>query len=96
MATRVYKTEAEAAADFGAVMAELREGHRVRVGELELFAGESDAATAPPIRTAEEVVCRARAFEAKLGYAPGVDESFAADLREIVGERERLSARSWE
>jgi len=93
---RVHMTEAEAARDFHAVLARVREGAEVVIDE-----GHRPVAVIRepqgPGRSIDECIAIAEAFEARLGYAPVPDEDFARDVQEgIDSHREPLDASAWD
>jgi len=95
---QVHMTEAEAARDFHAVLARVREGVEVVV-EQDHRAVAVIRTPAPegPGRSIDECIAIAEAFEARLGYAPVPDEDFARDVRAgIDAHREPLDPPAWD
>ncbi|MDE3198681.1 MAG: hypothetical protein KGN84_20205 [Acidobacteriota bacterium] len=93
---QVRMTEAEAARDFHAVLARVREGAEVIIEE-----GDRRVALIRPIdgpgRPIDECIALARDFEARLGYAPVVDDDFARDVQSgIDAHREPLNPPAWD
>ena len=95
MAT-VRITEAELARDIHAVLAQVQEGIEVIV--------EQDHRPVALIKTPQgpgrklrECIALAKAYEAKLGYAPVPDADFAADVQAAIdANREPLNPPSWD
>ncbi len=80
-------SEAEAARDFAGLMARVRAGDEVTI--------ESDNQpavlihTAFPRRSISESIALAQARSKELGYEPVMDAEFAADMEEIIRNRQR-------
>ena len=95
MAT-VRITEAELVRDIRAVLAQVQEGVEVIV--------EQDHRPVALIKTPQgpgrklsECIALAKAYEAKLGYAPVPDADFAGDVEAAIdAHREPLNAPSWD
>jgi antitoxin (DNA-binding transcriptional repressor) of toxin-antitoxin stability system len=89
---QVHVTEAEAARDFHAVLARVREGVEVVVEQENRAIAVIRMPTPPgPDRSIDECIAIAEAFEARPGYAPLPDEDFARDVQAgIDGHREPL------
>jgi antitoxin (DNA-binding transcriptional repressor) of toxin-antitoxin stability system len=95
MAT-VRITEAELARDIHAVLAQVQEGIEVIV--------EQDHRPVALIKTPQgpgrrlsECIALAKAYEAKLGYAPVPDADFAGDVQAAIdAHREPLSPPAWD
>jgi antitoxin (DNA-binding transcriptional repressor) of toxin-antitoxin stability system len=95
MAT-VHITEAELARDIHGVLAKVQEGVEVIV--------EQDHRPVAVIRTPQgpgrkisECITLAKAYEAKLGYAPVPDPDFAGDVQAAVdAHREPLNPPAWD
>lgn len=89
-------TEAELARDIHAVLARVRDGDEVVV--------EQDHRPVAVIKTPQgpgrklsECIALAKAFEAKLGYAPVPDADFAGDVQAAIdARREPLNPPSWD
>ena len=95
MAT-VRITEAELARDIHAVLAQVQEGVEVIV--------EQDHRPVTVIKTPQrpgrrlsECIVLAKAYEAKLGYAPVPDADFAGDVQAAIdAHREPLNPPAWD
>jgi antitoxin (DNA-binding transcriptional repressor) of toxin-antitoxin stability system len=93
---QVHISEAEAARDFHAVLARVREGAEVVV--------EQDDRPVAVIRAPQsagrpiaECIAIAKAYEERLGYAPVPDPDFARDVQEgIDAHREPLDVSMWD
>jgi hypothetical protein len=96
--TQFHITEAEAARDFHAVLARVREGIEVVVEQdHRVIAVIRTPASAGPGRSIDECIAIAEAFEARLGYAPVPDEDFARDVQAgIDARREPLDPPAWD
>jgi len=90
-------SEADAADDFAAVMARVREGMEVII--------ESGARAVAVVRPAgdefrprllSESIVMAKRHAKELGYEPRMDPEFAADLEEIIGSRKPWNPPAWE
>jgi antitoxin (DNA-binding transcriptional repressor) of toxin-antitoxin stability system len=93
---QVHMTEAEAARDFHAVLARVREGAEVVVEQDHTPVAVIKAPQGPG-RSIDECIAIAEAFEARLGYAPVPDEDFARDVQEgIDAHREALDPPAWD
>ncbi len=92
----IHISEAEAASDFGTLMARVRAGAEVII--------ERDAKAIAVVRPAEAVSSRpisesialAEAHAKELGYEPTMDPDFAADLEEIIKSRKPRNISTWE
>ena len=85
-------TEAEAAANFPALIKRVRAGEQIIIdsGNEPVAVIQSPAF---PRRTIAESLALAQARKAELGESPVMDEIFAADMREIIANRKpRTSA----
>lgn len=93
---QVHMTEAEAARDFHAVLARVREGAEVVIEEGHrpvAFIRKSQG----PGRPIAECIAIAIAYEERLGYAPIPDEGFAKDVEAgIEAHREPLDVSAWD
>ena len=93
---QVHMTEAEAALDFHAVLARVREGSEIVIEQNHLPVA---VITSPqgPGRSIDECIAIAEAFEARLGYAPVPDPDFARDVQVgIDAHREALDLSVWD
>jgi len=95
MAT-VRITEAELARDIHAVLAQVQEGIEVIVEQDHRPVALIKAPQGPG-RKLSECIALAKAYEAKLGYAPVPDADFAGDVEAAIdAHREPLNAPSWD
>jgi len=94
MAT-IHISETDAAGDFAGLMAHVRAGT-----EVVIESGSEPVAVlraaAPPRRSISESLALAEAYSKKLGYKPVMDADFAADMREIVGNRKPREISAWD
>ena len=97
---QLHMTEAEAARDFHAVLARVREGSEVVVERDRRPVAVIRAPQSPgrsPGRSIDECIAIAEAFEARLGYAPVPDPDFARDVQAgIDAHREPLDLSAWD
>jgi antitoxin (DNA-binding transcriptional repressor) of toxin-antitoxin stability system len=94
-------TEAEAARDFFAVLARVRDGAEVVVERdhhpVAVITAPAESTTVMRYRTIDEAIAIAEAFEARLGYAPVPDPDFASDVQEAINaHREPLDPPAWD
>lgn len=87
----VYMTDAEVTRDFGAVLEKLRQGADIVV-ERDRRPVAVISAVKGPGRPIDECIALAEAH----GSGGVLDESFAEDLKEIIGERRLLDAPVWD
>ena len=93
---QLHMTEAEAARNFHAVLARVREGSEVVVEQDHRPVAVIRAPDGPG-RSIDECVAIAEAFEARLGYGPVPDEDFARDVQAgIDAHREPLDPPAWD
>ena len=94
MATN-HISEAAAAADFASLMIRVRAGE-----EIVIEAGSQPVAILRPAgfprRSVSESIAKAKAHAEDLGYAPVLDEDFAADLAEIIQNRKPRDTSAWD
>lgn len=93
---QLHMTEVEAARDFHAVLARVREGAEVVVERnrrpVAVVRGPQE-----PGRSIDECIAIAEAFEARLGYGPVPDADFARDVQQGIGtHREPLDPPAWD
>lgn len=89
-------TEAELARDIHAVLAQVQEGVEVIVEQDHRPVALIKAPQGPG-RKLSECIALAKAYEAKLGYAPVPDADFAGDVEAAIdAHREPLNAPSWD
>jgi hypothetical protein len=100
MAT-LHITEAEAARDFHAVLARVRDGAEVVVENdrhpVAVIRAPQEPDRSMEYRSIDEAIAIAEAFESRLGYAPVPDPDFARDVQEAIGaHREPLDPPAWD
>ena len=91
----IHISEAEAASDFGALMARVRAGAKVIIENGErpvavLHAAESVRGSI------SECIALAKAHEQETGRSPVLDPSFAEDVEEILNHRKPWNPTAWE
>ncbi len=87
MAT-VHMSEAELARDLHAALAKVQEGVEIVIEQDHRpVAVLKQSAPARPGRKLSECIAMAKAYEAKLGYAPIPDEDFAKDVQAGIDSR---------
>ena len=88
-------SEAEAARDFGRLMARVRAG-----AEVIIESGLTQVAVlrplAPARRSISQSIALAEARSNNLGYKPVMDAAFAADLEEIIRTRKPRDTSEWD
>lgn len=94
MAT-IYMSEAEAARDFAGLLARVRAGAEIVIGSDQHPAAVIRA-VAPPRRSLSESIALAEAHSRELGFKPGMDAGFAADLEEILQDRKPREISDWQ
>ena len=97
MAT-VHMSEAEVARDLHAVLAKVQQGVEIVIEQDHRpVAVLKPSASTRPGRKLSECIELAKAYEAKLGYAPIPDEDFATDVQAgIDGRRDSLEPPAWD
>jgi antitoxin (DNA-binding transcriptional repressor) of toxin-antitoxin stability system len=92
---RIHISEAEAARDFAAVMDRVRAGAEVVIDD-----GTSPVAlirkAVPTTRTISECIALAKRHEDETGEAPVLDADFAADVEQIIRNRQPWNPPSWD
>ena len=90
----IHMSEAEAASDFGAVLARVRAGAEIVIEGREPIV----VVRAEPVRgrLLSECIALAKAHEEETGKAPVLDPDFAADVEEIVKNRKPWNPPAWE
>jgi antitoxin (DNA-binding transcriptional repressor) of toxin-antitoxin stability system len=88
-------SEADAARDFAGLMAKVRAGAEVIIGD-----GASPSAVlrsaVPASRTISECIELARKHERETGEAPVLDADFADDVAEIIRNRKPWTPPAWD
>ncbi len=90
----IHISEAEAASDFGSVMAQVRAGAEIVIDGHEPIV----VLRAEPTRgrLLSECIALAKAHEEESGSAPVLDSEFAADVEEIIKNRKPWNPPAWE
>jgi antitoxin (DNA-binding transcriptional repressor) of toxin-antitoxin stability system len=91
----IHISEAEAASDFAGVLARVRAGVKVIIEHEDRPVAVIQAA-APVRRTVTECIASAKAHEEETGEAPVLDSDFAADIEDILKERQAWNPPAWE
>lgn len=94
MAT-IHISESEAAGDFARLMARVRAGVEVIIENGTLPVAVLHAPV-PPNRSVSECIALARKHEEETGEAPVLDPDFAADVEEILRNREPWNPPAWD
>ena len=92
---QVHMTEAEVTRDFAAVLERVRQGVEVVV-ELNHQAVAVLRPVSPPRRTISECIALAERHEKERGYAVTLDPDFAADVEEIIRNRQPWNPPTWD
>jgi antitoxin (DNA-binding transcriptional repressor) of toxin-antitoxin stability system len=97
MAT-VHMSEAEVAHDLHAVLARVQQGVEIVIEQDHRpVAVLKSSVPARPGRKLSECIALAKAYEAKLGYAPIPDADFAKDVQAgIDGRRDSFDPPAWD
>ena len=97
MAT-VHMSEAEVARDLHAALARVQQGVEIVIEQDHRpVAVLKPSASTRPGRKLSECIELAKAYEAKLGYAPIPDEDFARDVQAgIDGRRDSFEPPAWD
>jgi antitoxin (DNA-binding transcriptional repressor) of toxin-antitoxin stability system len=91
----IHISEIEAASNFAALLARVRAGAEVVIEHDKLPVAVIHA-PAPPRRTVSECIALAMAHEEETGEVPVMDADFAADMEEIIKNREVWNPPTWE
>lgn len=91
-------SEAEVARDLHSVLDQVKRGVEIVIEQEHLpVAVIKPSAPARPGRKLKECIAMAKAYEAKLGYAPTMDEDFAKDVQSgIDGRRDSFEPPQWD
>jgi hypothetical protein len=92
---QVHLTEAEVSRDFTAVLRKVGRGEEIIMGRSGHIVAVIRQADDKPT-TLSGLIARAEEREVARGYAVTLDEDFAADVEQIVREREPWTPRSVE
>ncbi|MDZ4798576.1 MAG: hypothetical protein SGI92_10475 [Bryobacteraceae bacterium] len=98
MAT-VHMSEAEVARDLRAVLARVQQGVEIVIEQdhRPVAVLKASAASTHPGRKLSECIAMAKAYEARLGYAPVPDEDFARDVQAgIDARRDSFEPPAWD
>lgn len=91
----IHISEIEAANNFASLLARVRAGAEVVIEHDKLPVAVIHA-PAPPRRTISECIALAKAHEEETGEVPIMDPDFAADMQEIIKDREMWNPPTWE
>ena len=91
----IHISEIEAASNFSALLDRVRAGAEVVIEHDKLPVAVIHA-PAPPRRTVSECIALAKAHEEETGEVPVMDTDFAADMEEIIKNREAWNPPRWE
>ena len=93
----IHISEGEAASDFASVLAHVRAGAEVII---ESEGGKLPVAVIhPPVplrRTISECIALAKSHERETGESPVLDPDFAADVEEIIRNRQPWNPPAWD
>lgn len=90
----IHISEAEAASDFRALMAQVRAGAEIVIENGERPVAVLHAAE-PVRRSISDCIALAKAHEEETGKAPVLDPDFAEDVEEILGHRKPWNPPAW-
>jgi antitoxin (DNA-binding transcriptional repressor) of toxin-antitoxin stability system len=93
---RIRISEAEAARNFGAVMARVRAGAEVVIEDGTLPVAVIHMPTDPSRRSISECIALAKKHEEETGEAPVLDSDFASDVDQIVRDRKPWNPPAWD
>jgi antitoxin (DNA-binding transcriptional repressor) of toxin-antitoxin stability system len=91
----IHISEIEAASNFAALLDRVRAGAEVVIEHDKLPVAVLHA-PAPPRRTISECIALAKKHEDETGEVPVMDADFAADMEEIIRNREMWNPPTWE
>jgi len=91
----IHISEIEAANNFASLLARVRAGAEVVIEHDKLPVAVMHA-LAPPCRTISECIALAKTHEEETGEVPIMDADFAADMNEIIKDREAWNPPTWE
>lgn len=91
----IHISDAEAASDFPNLLARVRAGAEVVIESGNLPVAVIHSAE-PVRRTISECIALAKAHEKETGETPVLDPDFAADLEEIINNRQSWNPPAWE
>ena len=90
-----YISEAEAVADFPGLLARVRAGEEIVIESGARPVAVLRPAVEPRGRFLSESIALAEAHANESGHEPIMDAGFAADLREIIGNRKPRDLSAW-
>jgi antitoxin (DNA-binding transcriptional repressor) of toxin-antitoxin stability system len=93
---RIRISEAEAARDFGALMARVRAGAEVIIEDGTLAVAVIHTPSDPSRHSISECIALAKKHEEETGEAPVLDSDFASDVEEIVRTRKPWDPPAWD
>ena len=91
----IHISEAEAVSNFADVLARVRAGAEIVIGD-DVRPVAVVRPAEPHVRLLSESIALAKAHAKELGYEPTLDPDFAADLKEIIKSRKPREISSWE
>jgi antitoxin (DNA-binding transcriptional repressor) of toxin-antitoxin stability system len=91
----IHISEIEAANNFASLLARVRAGAEVVIEHDKLPVAVIHAPV-PPRRTISECIALAKVHEEETGEVPIMDAEFAADMEEIIKNREVWNPPTWE
>ena len=91
----VHISEAEAASNFADLLARVRAGIEVVIESGKLPVAVIHA-PAPTHRTISECIALAKAHEEETGEVPVLDPDFAAEMEEVIKNRQVWNPPAWE
>jgi prevent-host-death family protein len=91
----IHISEAEAVSNFADVLARVRAGAEIVIGDEARPVAVVRSAE-PHVRLLSESIALAKAHAKELGYEPTLDPDFAADLEDIIKSRKPREISSWE
>ena len=92
----IHISEAEAARDFAALLARVREGAEVVIDKEDSPPIVLRIADPPRSRTLSESIALAKKHEEETGEAPVLDPDFAADVEERIKNRRPWNPPAWD
>ncbi|MGC2526132.1 MAG: hypothetical protein WA639_00180 [Candidatus Acidiferrum sp.] len=91
----IYISEEQAANDFGTLLAKVRAGAEIVIGDGKRPVAVLHAAE-PLRRTISDCIALAKLHEEETGKAPILDPDFAEDVEQILAQRKPWNPPSWE
>jgi antitoxin (DNA-binding transcriptional repressor) of toxin-antitoxin stability system len=91
----IHISELEASSHFAALLARLRMGEEIVIEDDSRPLAVVHPA-APVRRSISECIALAKAHEEETGQAPVLDPDFAADMKEILAQRQTWNPPAWD